>query len=148
LKGKLLTIKLRLFISNHRSLRFEHMSLKLYPYDHWVIRRYSGTCLIWHTKGPGKCVRLYRMSECWDFIFENKNIAPLQWNLCNPTPAFSDFLWHPTKIYGPKVYLLTKIKSQHSDILYLPVQSMPFTTNVVSSNPAQVRCTRYNIIHQ
>ena len=25
--------------------------------------KYSGTCLIRHTKGPGKCVRLYRMSE-------------------------------------------------------------------------------------
>jgi hypothetical protein len=24
---------------------------------------YSGTCLICHTKGPEKCVRLYRMSE-------------------------------------------------------------------------------------
>ena len=25
--------------------------------------KYSGTCLIRHTKGPGKCVGLYRMSE-------------------------------------------------------------------------------------
>ena len=24
---------------------------------------YSGTCLIRHTKGPGECVGLYRMSE-------------------------------------------------------------------------------------
>ena len=30
--------------------------------------------------------------------------------------------------------------------LQLPMQSVPITTNVVSSNPAQVRCTRYNII--
>jgi hypothetical protein len=30
--------------------------------------------------------------------------------------------------------------------LQLPVQLVPITTKVVSSNPAQVRCTRYNII--
>ena len=29
-----------------------------------------------------------------------------------------DILWHPTKIYGPKVFLLTKIKPEYSDILY------------------------------
>ena len=34
---------------------------------------------------------------------ENK----LLWNLCNPTPEFSDILCHPT--YGPKVLLLTKL---------------------------------------
>ena len=31
------------------------------------------TCLIWHTKGPGKCVRLYRMSEYSCFILVNRN---------------------------------------------------------------------------
>jgi hypothetical protein len=30
--------------------------------------------------------------------------------------------------------------------LQLPVQSVPITTNVVSSNPAQAKCTRYNIL--
>jgi len=30
--------------------------------------------------------------------------------------------------------------------LQLPMQSVPFTTTVVSSNPLMVRCTRYNII--
>ena len=30
----------------------------------------------------------------------------------------SDILWHPTTIYGPKVFLLTKIKPEYSDILY------------------------------
>ena len=29
-------------------------------------------------------------------------------------------LWHPTKIYGPKVFLLTKIKPEYSDILCNP----------------------------
>ena len=30
--------------------------------------------------------------------------------------------------------------------LQLPMQSVPITNNVVSSNPAQTRCTRYNIL--
>ena len=42
----------------------------------------------------------------------------LQWNFCNPIPECSDFLWHPTKIYGTKVFLLIKIKPQYSGILY------------------------------
>jgi hypothetical protein len=36
---------------------------------HWfMFWLYSGTCLIRHTKGPGKCVRLYSMSEYSGFI--------------------------------------------------------------------------------
>ena len=34
---------------------------------------YSVTCLIWHTKGPGKCVGLHRMSEYSGFILVNRN---------------------------------------------------------------------------
>ena len=34
---------------------------------------YSGTCLILHTKGPGKCVGLYRMLEYSGFILVNRN---------------------------------------------------------------------------
>jgi hypothetical protein len=44
----------------------------------------------------------------------------MQWNLCNPTSEFSDILWHMKKIYGPKAFLLTKIKPEYSDILYNP----------------------------
>ena len=40
--------------------------------------------------------------------------------LYNPTPEFSDILWHPTKIYGPKVFLLIKIKPKYSDIVNNP----------------------------
>jgi hypothetical protein len=29
----------------------------------FILFIYSRTCLIWHTKGPGKCVGLYRMLE-------------------------------------------------------------------------------------
>jgi hypothetical protein len=32
----------------------------------------------------------------------------------------SDTLWYPTKIYGPKVFLLSEIKPEYSDILYNP----------------------------
>ena len=39
-------------------------------------------------------------------------------NLCNPTPEFSNILWHWTKNDGPKVFLLAKIKPEYSDILY------------------------------
>jgi len=34
---------------------------------------YSGTCQIWHNKGPGKCFRLYRMLEYSGFILVNRN---------------------------------------------------------------------------
>ena len=39
-----------------------------------------------------------------------QNTLTIQWNLYNPTPEFSDILCHPTNIYCPKVFLLTKIK--------------------------------------
>jgi hypothetical protein len=48
------------------------------------------------------------------------DIIQVQLNLCNHTPEFSDILWHPTKIYGPKVFLLAKIKPEYSDILNNP----------------------------
>ena len=41
-------------------------------------------------------------------------------NLCNPTPEFSDILWHQTNIYGPNVFLLAKTKHECSGILYNP----------------------------
>ena len=34
---------------------------------------YSGTCLIRHTKGPEKCIRLYRILEFSGFISVNRN---------------------------------------------------------------------------
>ena len=36
------------------------------------------------------------------------------------TWVFSDILWHLTKIYSPKVFLLTKVKPEYFDILYNP----------------------------
>ena len=37
------------------------------------ITKYSRTCLIRHTKGSGRCVGLYRMSEHSGFILVNRN---------------------------------------------------------------------------
>ena len=34
---------------------------------------YSGTCVTRHTKGPGICIGLYRMSEYSSFILVNRN---------------------------------------------------------------------------
>ena len=41
--------------------------------DSDTIRIYSGICLIRHTKGPGKCVGLYRMSKYSGFSFVHRN---------------------------------------------------------------------------
>ena len=41
-------------------------------------------------------------------------------NLCNPTPEFSNILWHWTKNDGPKVFGLAKIKPEYFNILYYP----------------------------
>ena len=49
-----------------------------------------------------------------------KNLALVQWNLCNTAPEFSNILWHPTKIYGIKVFLEIKLKPEYSNILYNP----------------------------
>ena len=38
-----------------------------------IIYIYSRTCVIRHTKGPEKCVGLYRMSEYSGFILVNRN---------------------------------------------------------------------------
>ena len=54
----------------------------------FILFLYSGTCLIRHTKAPGKCIGLYRMSEYACFILVNRNsLGPLilseftgQWN--------------------------------------------------------------------
>jgi hypothetical protein len=46
--------------------------------------QYSGTCLIQHTKGPWKCVGLYRMSEYSGFILANRyNLGPLFFGGCH-----------------------------------------------------------------
>jgi hypothetical protein len=42
----------------------------------------------------------------------------LQLKLCNPTAKVLDILCHLTKIYGPKLFLLSKIKLEYSNILY------------------------------
>ena len=38
-----------------------------------MVNNDNGTCLIRHTKGPAKCVGLYRISEYSGFILANRN---------------------------------------------------------------------------
>jgi hypothetical protein len=53
-------------------------------------------------------------------LYKNDTDLYIQWNLCNLTPEFYNILWHPTNIYGLKVFLLTKVKPEYSDILHNP----------------------------
>lgn len=70
------------------------------------------------------------ISRCVWFVYRNNN-----WNACNMflTQPFFKFKYsgtsairnlsfprHPTKIYGSKVLLSTKIRPEYSDILYNP----------------------------
>jgi hypothetical protein len=55
--------------------RISFLDKKYYAIELYLSRvyLYSGTCLIWHTKGPGKRVGLYRMSEYSGFILVYRN---------------------------------------------------------------------------
>ena len=51
------------------------------------------------------------------------HLLHIQWNYWNSTPELTpppppDILWHLTTIYRHKVFLLTKIKPEYSEILY------------------------------
>jgi hypothetical protein len=52
-----------------------------------------------------------------------------------------DVLWATHSYLGAVVVVMLRQLD-----LRLTMQSVPITTNVVSSNPTQVRCTRYNIM--
>ena len=52
-------------------------------------------------------IKIYIFKMSLNVLLLTRN---LQRNLCNLTPKFSDILWHPTKMYSPKVFLLTEIK--------------------------------------
>ena len=41
--------------------------------------KFTRTCLIRHTKGPGKCVRFYRMSEYSGFTFSLQKFAQINY---------------------------------------------------------------------
>jgi hypothetical protein len=105
--------------------------------------KYSGTCLIQHTKGPGKCVGLYMMSEfscfilvnrytLWPKIFvgchrrsENSRVGLHKFHCTtklSPSREVTPFIWplfHCRRV-GLIRYLLTKIKHENSDIMYNP----------------------------
>ena len=64
--------------------------------------------------------RYYSTNITHQHWWKSKLRMIMQWNLYNLTPEFSDILWHLIKIYGPKVFLLIKIKPEYFDILYNP----------------------------
>ena len=43
-------------------------------------------------------------------------------------------------------YTCCMLSREGTNTDFIPMQSVPITTNVVSSNPAQASCTRYNIM--
>jgi hypothetical protein len=66
--NEFISTRLYLPISTIKGWKFDtHLYLIKKSMTYWgsvgKVWRYSGTCLIWHTKRPGKCVWLYRMSE-------------------------------------------------------------------------------------
>ena len=70
------------------------------------INPYYGTCLIRHTKGPGKCVGLYRMSEYSGFILFNRNtLGPLFFVGCRKTLVLDCssstviIIWNPAHVF-------------------------------------------------
>ena len=77
------------------------ISIKQVPFWFWHSIYYPQGIEIW----PSTLQLLHK--------FNPDNIVSLE-------PEQSDILWHPTKMYGPKVVLLTKIKPEYSDILYNP----------------------------
>jgi hypothetical protein len=48
--------------------------------------------------------------------FKSGGLMP--YNIYTVELVQSDILWHQSKMYGPKVFLLTEIKPEYSDILY------------------------------
>ena len=76
---------------------------------------YSGTCLIRHTKGPGKYVGLYRMSEYSGFILLNRNTFETI-NLC---PMSEDLGKLRCRIAQVTLYILSTNKELHKLQCYL-----------------------------
>ena len=58
------------------------------PFNHWDM--YSSSCSLPESGS----------------ISDKAYILDIQWNLCDLTPEFSDILWLPIRISGPKIFLL------------------------------------------
>ena len=56
--------------------------------------------------GSGSFLILMTFRKFLNFTKTSTFNMSLQWNLCDPTPGFSDILWLPTRISGPKIFLL------------------------------------------
>ena len=74
-----------------------------------------------HEPGTRKDLLGPRLNNTEVYVTLYLYIKYIQCNLCNPTPQFSYILWHRTKIYGPKVLLLTKTKPTSCTIRHIYV---------------------------
>ena len=110
---------------------------------------------------PGELYRLLGASSlniCWLFLRELKtNCVLLDWNWSRRRKQrnfeaifyttftsqweviINSWCWYVYNITLRGIMIICYLDLQ------LPMQSVPITSNVVSLNPAQARCTRYNI---
>ena len=51
------------------------------------------------------CVEILHNYDVHDNYIKRTGSIFHQWKLCNPTPEFSDIMLHPTKLYGPTVFM-------------------------------------------
>jgi hypothetical protein len=98
-----------------------------WSYGSWIYNNlYSGTYLIRYTKGPGKCVELYRMSEFSGFILVNRyTLGPYIFVGCH----------RMSKNSGVGLHRFHCISNQCLSLLKFWVRI-----------PLMARCTRYNIM--
>ena len=67
---------------------------------YWTyVNIYSGTCLIRHTKGPGKCVGLYRMSEYGVELHKFYCTHTFQCQNALPPPLFIEIIHTSVVLY-------------------------------------------------
>jgi hypothetical protein len=85
------------------------------------------------------------------FDTDQATVVHVHWNLCNPTPQFSDIR---QKIYDPKEFLWTKIKPEYCNILCNPTYLGTWEICTVKSilytkGPGKyVQWNLFNPIHQ
>ena len=85
---------------------------------------YSGTCLIIHTMGPGKCVGLYRMLEYSGFILVNRNtLGPYFFVRCHRMSENSGVGLHCNNYSFMPIYVLKYVKPLSKTQNYKSVDS-------------------------
>jgi hypothetical protein len=107
---------------------FNNFQLKIWVEDKISIHSniYSGTCLIRHTKGPGNVLDGTECPNTSNMSVNIRNLMVITYYSGTCAIRHRSF---PTscdirQFYGPKVFMLTKIKPEYSDILYHPTHSL------------------------